>query len=83
MSRNKALLVSISAVVSLIGVLIAWPGARSPSVEAGAPGPKVTICHIPPNNPANGYGVAPRASTVGERAVAAHLGHGGTLGPCP
>jgi hypothetical protein len=40
---------------------------------------KVTICHIPPGNPANRHTI-----TVGESAVDAHVSnHGDTLGPCP
>lgn len=47
------------------------------TVLAG-PIPKVTICHIPPGNPATAHTI-----TVGEPAVPAHLAHhSGTLGPC-
>jgi hypothetical protein len=39
---------------------------------------KVTICHIPPGNPANRHEI-----TVGEPAVAAHIrDHGDYVGPC-
>jgi hypothetical protein len=38
---------------------------------------KVTICHIPNGNPANAHEI-----TVGESAVAAHIIHGDTIGPC-
>ncbi len=38
---------------------------------------KVTLCHIPPGNPANAYTI-----TVGRPAVAAHLAHGDYEGPC-
>ncbi len=38
---------------------------------------KVTICHIPPGNPDNAHTIE-----VSENAVAAHLAHGDTLGPC-
>jgi len=38
---------------------------------------RVAICHIPPGNPSNAHMI-----TVGASAVAAHLGHGDTLGPC-
>ncbi|HEX2568997.1 MAG TPA: hypothetical protein VH877_05505 [Polyangia bacterium] len=44
--------------------------------QAGADG-KVTICHIPPGNPANAHTI-----TVGAPAVKAHLAHGDTIGPC-
>ena len=48
-----------------------------PAVLAKPPGPKATICHIPPGNPAAAHTI-----TVGERAVPAHLAHGDTLGAC-
>jgi hypothetical protein len=39
---------------------------------------KVTICHIPPGNPANAHTIV-----VAEPAVAAHMElHGDTLGQC-
>ncbi len=38
---------------------------------------KVTICHIPPGNPANAHTI-----DVGEPAVSAHLAHGDYCGPC-
>lgn len=38
---------------------------------------KVTICHIPPGNPANAHSI-----TVGAPAVRAHLAHGDTIGAC-
>jgi len=38
---------------------------------------KVTICHIPPGNPENAHTIV-----VNQSAVAAHLEHGDTLGPC-
>ena len=41
-------------------------------------GKKVTICHRPPGNPDNA-----KTMEVGASAVAAHLGHGDTQGPCP
>lgn len=40
--------------------------------------PKVTICHVPPGNPANAHEI-----TIGAPAVAAHLRHGDILGECP
>jgi hypothetical protein len=41
-------------------------------------GEKVTICHIPPGNPANAHTI-----TVGESAVLTHMvKHGDTIGPC-
>lgn len=38
---------------------------------------KVTICHIPPGNPANAHTIR-----VDESALPAHLAHGDYLGPC-
>ncbi|CAM3132531.1 hypothetical protein G4177_11925 [Corallococcus sp. ZKHCc1 1396] len=38
---------------------------------------KVTVCHIPPGNPANAHTI-----TVGAPALSAHLRHGDTLGDC-
>lgn len=43
----------------------------------GAGRDKVTVCHIPPGNPANAHTI-----TVGAPAVKAHLKHGDTLGAC-
>ncbi len=40
-------------------------------------GGKVTVCHIPPGNPN-----ARHTIKVDQPAVATHLGHGDTLGPC-
>jgi hypothetical protein len=39
---------------------------------------KVTICHIPPGNPANAHNI-----TISSSALKAHLGHGDVLGACP
>lgn len=39
---------------------------------------QVTICHIPPGNPANAHEI-----TVGAPAVNAHINHGDTMGACP
>ncbi|MEQ9029208.1 MAG: hypothetical protein RLP44_10890, partial [Aggregatilineales bacterium] len=38
----------------------------------------VTVCHIPPGNPANAHEI-----TIGASAVSAHLAHGDSVGPCP
>ncbi len=38
----------------------------------------VTICHLPPGNPANAQTI-----TVSQNAVPAHLAHGDHLGACP
>ena len=39
---------------------------------------EITICHIPPGNPANAHSI-----TISDSAWPAHQGHGDTLGPCP
>jgi len=44
---------------------------------SGNAGHKVTICHVPPGNPANAHTI-----TVGAPAVPAHLAHGDHVGPC-
>ncbi|OJY29418.1 MAG: hypothetical protein BGO98_47020 [Myxococcales bacterium 68-20] len=43
-----------------------------------ASGKKATVCHRPPGNPNNA-----KTLEVGPSALAAHLGHGDTEGPCP
>jgi hypothetical protein len=45
--------------------------------EGGGGDEGVTLCHIPPGNPANAHTL-----TVGEPALKAHLRHGDTLGAC-
>jgi hypothetical protein len=42
------------------------------------PGGKITICHIPPGNPAKA-----KTLTIGASAWPAHKAHGDTLGACP
>lgn len=49
----------------------------SGDVEVDAGGESVVVCHIPPGNPDNAHTIA-----VGPGAVAAHLIHGDTEGPC-
>ena len=52
--------------------------AKAQSAAAASPDGKVTICHIPPGNPANAHTI-----TVGIAAVPAHLAlHGDTIGEC-
>lgn len=47
------------------------------SAEIARADKKVTLCHLPPGNPAN-----PHTISVGEAAVASHLAHGDLLGAC-
>jgi hypothetical protein len=58
-------------------VLMAAAGLFSAIPVISANEDKVTICHIPPENPANAHEI-----TVGASAVPAHLDHGDTLGAC-
>ena len=51
--------------------------AATPDTGSSAVG-KVTLCHIPPGNPANAHAIS-----VGAPAVKAHLDHGDVLGACP
>lgn len=54
--------------------------AEAPATDGGeGPGGagRVSICHIPPGNPANAHTIV-----VGTPAVVAHLRHGDTLGAC-
>ena len=62
--RRKALIV--------LGIVIA---ASAVAMADGVP--KITICHVPPGNPANFHEI-----TVGAPAVPAHLAHGDNIGPC-
>ena len=52
--------------------------AKAQSAAAASPDGKVTICHIPPGNPANAHEI-----TVGEPALHAHIRqHGDRVGHC-
>ncbi|MBM4360912.1 MAG: hypothetical protein FJ096_22665 [Deltaproteobacteria bacterium] len=52
--------------------------ARPGTGSGGGPTGKVSICPIPPGNPANAHTVE-----VGAAAVDAHLAQGDVLGACP
>jgi cysteine-rich repeat protein len=62
MNRPKAWLVAIA----LLG-----------SAQAAHAEKKVTVCHVPPGNPAQ-----PHTISIGEAAVSAHLAHGDQAGAC-
>ena len=64
-------------VVALIVTSIVLLSALSGLVGPVFAQQKVTICHKPPGNPENAQTI-----TVGRNAVATHLAHGDTLGPC-
>ncbi len=55
----------VNRFVLMAGCTLALGGVR---IAAAAPGPKVTICHFPPGNPAN-----VQVITVGAPAVPAHI----------
>lgn len=59
--------------LSLVSLLLV-----SGMVAAQGQNEKVTICHIPPGNPANAHTIM-----VSVNALDAHLAHGDTRGPCP
>ena len=80
-------LITLSALLS--SLLIAAPVAQAQSQEISSRidpfwntpiGPRVmvTLCHIPPGNPANAQTIE-----VNQAAVPAHLAHGDSLGACP
>ena len=53
------------------------PGKKDEDPRSPLDTDKVTICHIPPGNPANAHTI-----TVGRSALKAHTKHGDTLGAC-
>jgi len=67
--------------LSSLVLLAVAPGAGDARQCPDAPPPfpkMVTICHVPPGNPARAHTI-----TVAEPAVRAHLAHGDHLGECP
>src|SRR5262245_4048274 len=78
----RLLLIAVTVVVfsfavSSCGGLTEDSGTQVDPVAQGAGTTQVTICHIPPGNPANAHTI-----TVGAPAVPAHLRHGDSLGAC-
>lgn len=67
----RFLLKGALSAVALAALLIMAP----PAAQGGIG--KVTICHVPPGNPANAHTI-----TVGIPAIPAHLAHGDSLGAC-
>lgn len=72
---------SVSAQQSVIGPagdlsVMNVPVSKSTGVLDGES--KITICHVPPGNPANA-----KTLSVGASAWPAHEGHGDTMGVCP
>lgn len=77
--RRVLLSIAVMSAVALaltVGVALANGGGRADAAGGGSE--KVTLCHIPPDNPSAAHTI-----TVGAPAVDAHLAHGDTLGPCP
>jgi hypothetical protein len=68
LSRTPTAYVAFLVLAALVAV---------PQLAAGQSTDKVTICHIPPGNPANAHTIV-----VGAPAVPAHLEHLDHLGPC-
>ncbi len=64
----------LSALLTFVCFLPLTLGAA----HAGKGEKKVTVCHVPPGNPANAHTIS-----VGESAVTAHLAHGDQVGECP
>jgi Domain of unknown function (DUF5666)/FecR protein len=62
--------------IFLVDQLEVLPPTSAPA--SAPPTGKVVICHYPPGNPGNRHTIE-----VGQPAVAAHMAHGDTLGPCP
>ena len=66
---TRAFMVALA--VGVLFIMAAAPLVAKPKA-------KVTICHIPPGNPANVHTII-----VGADARPAHLAHGDVLGTCP
>jgi hypothetical protein len=66
-------------VVCLVAAMsFAWGAGGVADLDVSKRGkPKVTLCHIPPGDPANAQTIV-----VGQAAVEAHLAHGDYLGEC-
>jgi cysteine-rich repeat protein len=71
--RIGALTIFFSFILSLGGIFIAHLSDQSIAKRRG----KVTICHIPPDDPANYHEI-----NVPENAIPHHLSHGDCPGPC-
>lgn len=70
---------SLDKLVLSLAYVGSVPSDPNPPISGGAPGggKKVTICHVPPGNPANAHTI-----NVSINAVDAHLAHGDLLGLC-
>jgi hypothetical protein len=72
MKRVLLVLTTALVMVSMV-VATAMPAFADDYYDSN----KVTICHVPPGNPANAHTI-----TVSGYAVPAHLAHGDYKGPC-
>jgi hypothetical protein len=69
---------SLDKLVISLAYVGSTPTDPNPAVAGnGSGGKKVTICHVPPGNPANAHTLS-----VSINAVDAHLAHGDLLGEC-
>jgi len=88
MKRERRLFFFAAAMCALLTMTWASAGSGRPALDAagadrapesgtGEFESKVTLCHHPPENPAN-----PQTITVGQSAVPTHLAHGDSFGAC-
>ncbi len=63
--------------IILIAALVSIGVVTAVGMRNNSDGPKVTICHIPPGNPANAHSI-----TISINALPAHLAHGDSEGAC-
>ncbi len=63
--------------IVVVRIVVIYTPAPRPTPPPPPPGGEVTICHRPPGNPSNAHTIR-----VDPPAVAGHLAHGDTLGPC-
>jgi hypothetical protein len=68
MKRSPFMKIRFASCTALVAVL----ALGSPAWAA-----KVTVCHVPPGNPANSHAIS-----ISENAVQTHLNHGDFLGEC-
>ena len=71
----KKYLLILGAVLGIAVFLFAF--TNNTVAKVPAKGDKVTICHIPPGNPANAHEI-----TISVNALAAHMAHGDRMGSC-
>jgi hypothetical protein len=63
--------------IRLLILLIILIAMLLPTSAMASPEDKVTVCHVPPGNPANAHTIV-----IGASAFDAHFAHGDTLGEC-